>query len=127
MPSLFSIVISAVLLAFFISPPLFAANTDVSISLASSDGEAVPIAKGSMANQQLISDASIGVAAKVATLGCSRPEAFDPWIMQNPVGQPGMRVWREKWIVSGCGTLYPVHIQFSEAGSGGANWVIESQ
>lgn len=48
-------------------------------------------------------DAMVGVVVKVAALGCSTPDNFQPWVMQEPTGQPGSRVWYEKWVVTGCG------------------------
>ncbi|MBN0987197.1 hypothetical protein [Amphritea pacifica] len=45
----------------------------------------------SRANETLIHDAMIGVAAKIAGQGCSSPEHFTPYIMVMPVGDAGAR------------------------------------
>lgn len=83
------------------------------------------IQAGSLSNQQLIQDAMPAVAAKVATLGCSAPESFQPYVIAMPQGSEGSRYWREVWVVEGCNTEFPVEIRFSEAGLGAANYVIE--
>jgi hypothetical protein len=83
------------------------------------------IQKGSLSNQKLIQDASVGVAAKVATLGCAKVESFQPYVMAMPQGNVGSRFWKEKWLVKGCNTEYPIIIRFSEAGLCAADYVIE--
>lgn len=80
--------------------------------------------EGTLANQQLIHDTKVGVAAKVATLGCSKPEKLQFFVMALPEGVVGARVWKEQWIISGCGKKYPVNIEFSEDGQDAANWTI---
>lgn len=83
------------------------------------------VQKGSLSNQQLIQDAMLGVAAKVATQGCDSPESFEPYVMAMPQGEVGSRYWRETWVVQGCGTTFPISLRFSEDGVGAANWTIE--
>lgn len=80
---------------------------------------------GSLANQQLIRDAMLGVAAKVTTLGCDEPEQFFPYVLEMPSGAVGARVWRELWIVEGCANEYPIKIRFNEDGPEAATWMIE--
>ena len=84
------------------------------------------IKKGSLSNQKLISDTKVGVAAKVATLGCNNLNDFEPYVVANPKGKPGAQFWKERWIVNGCGKKFPVNIRFSEDGLGGAFWTIEN-
>ncbi|GGC92736.1 hypothetical protein [Vreelandella lutescens] len=81
--------------------------------------------EGTLSNQQLIQDAMLGVAAKVATLGCQQPESFQPYVLAMPQGSEGSRYWRELWVVQGCNSEFPVEIRFSEAGLGAANYTIE--
>jgi hypothetical protein len=81
--------------------------------------------RGSLANAKLIQDAKLGVAAKVATMGCSQPGAVEPFIVAMPSGAVGQRHWTELWIVSGCGNKYPVKIEFYEDGPDAANWTIQ--
>jgi len=95
----------------------------------SAAAQAAPLPKGairagSLANPKLIQDAKMGVAAKVATLGCSKPETLEPFVMAMPAGQVGSRRWRELWLVGGCGKRYPVTLDFSEDGPNAANWTI---
>ena len=88
-------------------------------------GEPMPVRDGTLANQKLIHDAMVGVVSKVATLGCSEPKDFKPYVLEMPKGEPGGRVWYERWVVSGCGKQYPIKIRFNEAGLGAADWTIE--
>jgi hypothetical protein len=81
--------------------------------------------RGSLANAKLTQDAKLGVAAKVATMGCSQPGAVEPFIVAMPSGTVGQRHWTELWIVTGCGNRYPVKIEFSEDGPDAANWTIQ--
>ena len=83
------------------------------------------IKKGSLCNEKLIMDAKMGIAAKVAILGCKVLKNFDPFIVSMPEGTPGSRSWHEKWIVNGCGSQYPVNIRFAEDGATSAYWTIE--
>lgn len=83
------------------------------------------IQAGSLANERLIHDAMIGVAAKVAGQGCSSPENFTPYIMAMPVGDVGVRRWRELWVVKGCGHEYPIKLGFMESGLDAADWFVE--
>ena len=62
-----------------------------------------PVQEGTLANQQLIRDAMVGVASWVATKGCDAPERFVPVVLQLPEGEPGSRHWQERWTVTGCG------------------------
>lgn len=82
------------------------------------------IQKGSLCNQKLIFDTKVGVAAKVATLGCKVPETLQMFVVKLPTGNPGNKTWQEKWMVGGCKKNYPVDITFSEDGAGGAYWTI---
>lgn len=82
------------------------------------------IQEGTLCNKKLMLDAQVGIAAKVAMLGCSKPESFKPYVTRNPEGPIGSKAWGEKWIVTGCGTSYPVDVNFSEDGAGSANYAI---
>ncbi len=89
--------------------------------------EALPkgaIKDGSLSNKQLIGDAKIGVAAKVATLGCDKPEKVNFFVTQMPKGKIGSRIWKELWIVEGCKKKYPVKVRFQEDATG-VVWTIE--
>jgi hypothetical protein len=82
------------------------------------------IKKGTLANAQLIRDAKMGIAGKVAVMGCDKPGDIDPYVLALPSGPVGARSWKELWIVSGCGKKYPVKIDFQEDGPNAANWTI---
>jgi hypothetical protein len=88
--------------------------------------EALPpgaIQRGTLANQNLIADAKVGVASKVATMGCQTLGDVATYVTQLPTGGPGSRRWKELWIVSGCNHHYPVNIEFAESGKD-ADWTI---
>jgi hypothetical protein len=92
-----------------------------------SNDEALPegtIRKGTLANAQLIADAKLGVAAKVGVMCCAKPERLEPYVVAMPTGVPGQRQWKELWVVSGCNSKFPVHIDFKESGMGAADWTI---
>ena len=82
------------------------------------------IKKGTLANAKLIADAKLGVAAKVGVMGCAKPERLEPYVVAMPAGVPGQRQWKELWVVSGCNSKFPVHIDFKESGMGAADWTI---
>lgn len=82
------------------------------------------IKKGTLANAKLIQDAKTGVAGKVATMGCSKLGDVDPYVVAMPTGPAGAHQWKERWIVAGCGSHYPVDIEFKEDGKGNADWTI---
>lgn len=83
------------------------------------------IQAGSLANAKLITDAMVGVVAKVATLGCSKMDKYVPYVMELPHGNVGARRWKEMWVVNGCGAEFPIVIDFSETGPFAADWVIK--
>lgn len=81
--------------------------------------------KGTLSNQKLIRDTMVGVAMKVAVMGCQKIDYVQPYVVAMPQGEPGSRYWREKWVVKGCSTEYPVAIRFKEAGPNAADYFIE--
>ena len=82
------------------------------------------VKKGTLANAKLIADTKTGVASKVATMGCTKLGDVDTYVLAMPAGAVGSRQWKERWIVSGCGSHYPVDIEFKEDNHGGAYWTI---
>jgi hypothetical protein len=81
------------------------------------------IQRGTLANAKLIADTKVGVASKVATMGCQNLGDVATYVTQLPTGAPGNRRWKELWIVSGCNQKYPVNIEFATSG-GDADWTI---
>jgi hypothetical protein len=82
------------------------------------------VQSGTLTNEKLMGDTMIGVATKVDTEGCNKPDSFLAYISRLPEGESGSRSWREKWIVYGCGNSYPVDIEFKEDGLDAANFSI---
>ena len=95
------------------------------VSLAAGSLPAGTVQEGSLANQQLIQDAMLGVAGKAATLGCKQIDSYIPYVVALPSGTPGSRVWRERWLVTCAGQAYPIEIRFNESGMGAADYSIE--
>ncbi len=83
-----------------------------------------PVQAGSLANETLIKDAMMGVASKAVIMGCKQADAITPYVMALPEGEPGSRVWHERWVLQCQKKTYPVDIEFSEAGMNAANYVI---
>jgi len=81
--------------------------------------------QGSLANEQLIRDAMLGVVGKAATLGCRKIDSYEPYVVAMPTGTPGARVWREQWIVACAGKRYPINLRFNESGFDAADWSTE--
>lgn len=81
------------------------------------------IQRGTLANAKLIQDAKVGVASKVASLGCSSLGDVETYVLAMPTGPVGKRTWKELWIVSGCNKKYPVTIEFATDGPD-ADWTI---
>jgi len=84
------------------------------------------IQRGTLANENLIRDAQMGIAAACGIMGMSAPKRLQPYIVQESVGPPGSRCWREKWVVrDDRGELGEVNLRFEEDGNGGAYWTVE--
>jgi hypothetical protein len=84
------------------------------------------IQKGSLANEILIRDTMIGVAAKLAQFGCHNPENIKEfYVVARPTGPDGAMIWKEKWIVTGCGKEYPVNITFNQTGHHSASYTVQ--
>jgi hypothetical protein len=82
------------------------------------------LAKGSLANEKLISDAKVGVVAKAAMRGCANPSSFQPYTVAQPVGAVGSRMWLERWLVMCADGTRAIDIEFRETGAGSAMWTI---
>ena len=100
------------------------------VSVAHAQGRSLPagaLREGTLANEKLIRDAKMGVAAKVAVLGCSKPETLQPFVLAAPTGKIGSRHWKEQWVIGGCGKTYPITIDFMEDGQNAAIWTIRGR
>ena len=83
--------------------------------------------KGSLANEKLITDASVAAVGKLATMGHTvdpHKVTFQPYVVAMPKGRPGSRAWTERWYFTVKGKQVPVTIEFSEDGLGAANYTI---
>ncbi len=83
------------------------------------------IRKGTLTSPQLMSDTMVGVSGQVGTLGCEKIDDVTPYVVTPFSGAPRRRQWAEKWMIKGCGKVYPVDIDFKEDGAGGADWTIK--
>jgi hypothetical protein len=95
------------------------------VQLAAADEKLPPgaLKHGSLANAKLIEDTKVGVASKIASLGCTQLGDVDVYVTRMPAGEPGRKNWQERWIVSGCKTQYPLTLTFVEDATG-ASWTI---
>ena len=90
-------------------------------------GDSLPpgtVERGTLAGAKLIEDTKTGVVGKVATMGCTEWGDVERYVLVMPTGAVGARQWKERWVVVGCGSHYPVDIEFKEDGNGGAYWTI---
>jgi hypothetical protein len=78
---------------------------------------------GTLANAKLIEDAKVGVASKIASLGCTDLHDVDIYVTRMPAGEPGRKNWQERWIVAGCQKQFPMTLTFVEDATG-ASWSI---
>ena len=100
------------------------------ISSCSTPGELPPVssirqrnvAEGTLTNPALANDASLAIR-KIT--GGSKP--VTKFVMQDPVGQPGRKAWREMWIYDIDGAHKPFIMTFREDGQGSANFEIQKR
>jgi hypothetical protein len=83
------------------------------------------VQRGTLANPKLLRDTALGVSAVAGTLGIKPIEKALPYVVEMPQGEPGSRVWTERWIVSQGTKSAAIDIRFQEDGSGAATWSIE--
>ncbi|MFA5985858.1 MAG: RDD family protein [Parcubacteria group bacterium] len=81
---------------------------------------------GTYADAILTQDTMQGVVAKLSILGCDQYESYEPHILTD-VAYTGndVRSWEERWVVSGCGSEYPIDITFTETRGEGTVWTIK--
>lgn len=95
------------------------------IGIAVADDNLPPgaLKRGTLANAKLIEDTKVGVAGKIASLGCTQLGDVDIYVTRMPAGEPGRKNWQERWIVSGCQKKFPLTLTFVEDATG-ASWTI---
>lgn len=100
-----------------------------------SSGQLEPISKikpnvaseGSLANERLISDTTAGLQKILGESAITSETKILKFVIQQPVGNPGTRAWRETWVVpSSQGAGAQFLITFKEAGLGAADFEIKS-
>ncbi len=98
-----------------------------------SSGELKPVSQlapgvaeeGSLANQQLIRDTTAGLASAIKDSEITSETKVLKFVIQQPVGEPGSRAWREMWVVDPEGLSRSFLITFRESGLGAANFEIQ--
>ncbi|MDI9240099.1 hypothetical protein QLQ15_14385 [Lysobacter sp. LF1] len=91
---------------------------------ADSPGKEGAAVEGTMTNEKLRQDTMTGVRQQVSTLGCTHIDSVQPYVVAMPQGEPGSRVWRERWVVT-CGSKrHPVDIRFNESGLNAADYSV---
>lgn len=99
-----------------------------------SSGQLEPISKikpnvaseGSLANEKLISDATAGLQKILGESAITPETKILKFVIQQPVGNPGTRAWREMWVVSSKGADTKFLVTFKETGLGSADFEIKS-
>jgi len=77
--------------------------------------------QGSLANDQLTSDAEAGLSQIVPNY-----DKLTKFVIQRPVGTKGSMAWRELWMVDVNGQSSSFIITFREDGQGGAFFEIDA-
>lgn len=80
------------------------------------------VAEGTLANPALANDASLAIRKIV---GGNKP--VTKFVMQDPVGLPGRKAWREMWIYDIDGAHKAFIMTFREDGQGSANFEIQKR
>jgi hypothetical protein len=78
--------------------------------------------EGSLANEQLIADATAGL---IASANIQADAKIIKFVIQQPVGTAGQRAWREMWIVSPESNSMRFIITFKEVGLNAADFEIK--
>jgi len=55
--------------------------------------------EGSLADEKLISDATVGIAGLLPDANITETTDIAKFVIQQPVGSPGSRAWREMWTI----------------------------
>jgi hypothetical protein len=86
------------------------------------------IRAGSLANQKLIRDTTMGAFKALQAKGYDMlgDHHIQPYVVSLPSGQPGSRKWTERWYITVKGQKFPVTIDFKESGTGAADFTIRA-
>jgi hypothetical protein len=80
--------------------------------------------EGSLANEKLIQDATAGIAAILKIPNMPSDARVLKFVIQQPVGQPGSRAWREMWVVKAAALNESFLITFKESAMEAADFEI---
>lgn len=80
--------------------------------------------EGSLANAQLIADTTAGINTVLGGNAITADTKIMKFVIQQPVGTPGARAWREMWAVSGQPKGATFIVTFRETGMNGADFEI---
>ncbi len=81
-------------------------------------------AEGSLANVKLIADTTIGLQKTSPDSNINSTTKILKFIIQQPIGTPGQRAWREMWIVDPEAENKSYVITFKEDGLNAADFEI---
>ena len=77
--------------------------------------------EGTLANHVLAQDTSLAIRQMMGGMN----KEIIKFVMQKPVGKPGMKAWREMWTFDPGGIHKDFIITFREDGQGSANFEIQ--
>ncbi|ROM33630.1 hypothetical protein BK648_22850 [Pseudomonas poae] len=83
------------------------------------------LSEGTLANEKLTSDTTAGLKNIVGESAITSQTKILKAVVQQPIGNPGVRVWREMWLINSQGTNAQFLITFRETGASGADFHIK--
>ena len=81
--------------------------------------------EGSLANEKLIADTTAGLNIILGESEVNSEAKILKFVIQQPVGKPSARAWREMWIVNPKAAGKQFIITFKETGLGAADFEIK--
>jgi hypothetical protein len=112
---------------------IFCISLAIALTACQSTGELKPVSQvkpgavseGTLANNKLITDTKAALENLPQGLGISASAKILKFVIQQPVGNPGSRAWREMWISGPEGVRKQYLITFRETGSNSADFQIQ--
>lgn len=83
------------------------------------------VSEGTLANEKLTSDTNVGLKKILGGSEITPETNILKTVIQQPVGNPGVSVWREMWIITSPGADAKFVITFKETGAGGTVFQIK--
>lgn len=81
--------------------------------------------EGTLTNEKLASDTTAGLQNILGAPAFTAETKILKFVIQQPVGSPGARAWREMWVVESQGARSSFLITFKEKGMGSADFEIK--